>query len=189
MKDSVAHGIAWRVDKKDSLIPVSYPEAFFLFDERVLDKVPVYSDDFIGYEVFYYLDTTEVIAGTWYYNTKTHEPIQKKCAYFHIDAPDTINYGEPYQMVITAILGLVEDFEIRLELGDMKFEEGYFIIHPIREFNGSNKGLHIEIDYEKGINLLTGRISFHSELLDNDLDFLGPWERNSLIFYHQFYVE
>lgn len=77
MKDSVAHGIAWQVDKKDSLMPGTYSETFFLFDERVLDKVPIYSDDFIGYEVFYYVDTTEVIAGTWYYDAETHDPFKK----------------------------------------------------------------------------------------------------------------
>lgn len=190
MKDTLLHGVSWQICQDDPY-PDLHPELLYFNDELILDKSVLYSDKEYGYTVFYYADTIELIAGTWYYDVKTHKPIQKKCAYYYVEAPDTIKYGEPYQMVISTILGMVEDFDIQLKIGELKYnkDQEFIEIQSSTEYYGSHKGLHIELEYKKGINLITGIISFHSELLDNELHFVGPFERNTLIFYHQFYVD
>jgi hypothetical protein len=187
MKDSISHGISWFGDK-NSLYPNLKTEALFIDGEYLLDKIFYVSSIEYGHEIFYYADTVELMTGSWVYDIKTNELKEKRTAYYHVEAPDSILFGQPYEMKITAVLGLIEDFDIKLQLGEITPD--VIFRSTVTEYYGKNKTLNLTItDYKKGINLITGKISFHSELLDNELHFLGPFEKNTLIFYHQFYVQ
>jgi hypothetical protein len=187
MREDKPHGVSW-VGDINSPYPNFKTEALFIDGKSLLDKVFYASNIEYGHEIFYYADTVELITGSWVYDRETNELKVKRTAYYNVLAPDTILYGEPYEMKIIAVLGLVEDFDIRLQLGEITPD--VIFISPVTEYIGTNKALELTItDYKKGINLITGKISFHSELLDNELHFLGPFERNTLIFYHQFYVQ
>ena len=187
MKDSLTHGVSTGKILNNFFSEYG-SETLFIDNIRMLDKVFYVSSIEYGHEIFYYADSVELITGSWVYDRETNELKVKRTAYYNVLAPDTIIYGEPYEMKIIAVLGLVEDFDIRLQLGEITPD--VIFKTPVTEYIGTNRTLNVTItDYKKGINLITGKISFHSELLDNELHFVGPFERNTLIFYHQFYVE
>jgi hypothetical protein len=187
MSGDKPHGVSW-VGDKNSPFPNFKSEALFIEGNSLLDKIFYASSIEYGHEIFYYADTVELMTGSWVYDIKTDELKEKRTAYYHVEAPDSILFGQPYEMKITAVLGLIEDFDIKLQLGEITPD--VFFRSTFTEYYGKNKTLNLTItDYKKGINLITGKISFHSELLDNELHFLGPFERNTLIFYHQFYVQ
>ncbi|MBN2348459.1 MAG: hypothetical protein JXJ22_06470 [Bacteroidales bacterium] len=153
---------------------------------------PVHCDTLFGvsyyYLIYYNNDSTYMHVGSISWN-KEGNLIKKKCTYYEIEAKDTIKMGEPCKIDLRFYVGLYDDFSIELTLGDFDNDFNFIDSSKLIKYVGDSLSLSFTYnDYEKGSNLLLGKI----RLLENGTDIttalLKHPKLKEYLFYHQFDV-
>lgn len=187
MKDGLLHGRCFIYDTEPKY-PGLVDERFYLDGELLIEKTIEEDTQYFGYKVYYsYKDSLLKQVCSMVYDKQTLKQVDLKSAYYEVLSKERVKYGEPYELKIAATMGLIKNFDIKLKLGTLSAD--FVLSPPFKEYYGKDKVLTAYItDYKKGINILTGKISFHSEKLDKSLNFFGSTPPNTLLFYHQFEV-
>jgi len=139
-----------------------------------------------GYTYYYNINDTMVPIGSLVYDKFSFNKEQKMCTYFQVEAPDSIKFGEPYNIKITGNLGLKNDFGLTLTLGEL---DTLYRLKEKSKYQSKGKTLDLSIlDYNKGINLLTGQISYIQNGKDITKEYNFSHVDFPLIFFKQFVV-
>jgi hypothetical protein len=185
MRNGQKHGKSWYFDR-DIDYPGFYNEALYINDVLLITKEFREDSLYYGYRIFYHTQDSAFHLASLVQSQANNQRVNLKSNYFEVEAPDTICFGQPYIFKINAVLGLFKEFRIDLKLGELT--EDLYLIPPFKEFSAEGRELTVEIkDYKKGINLLTGKMSYSVKNLSKDHDALGL-PSNPFIFYHQFVV-
>jgi hypothetical protein len=177
------HGVMHIVDSEFGIIE----EQLYLNNKIMVVKGLGGDSLHVGVTYFYNLNDTLFPMGSILYNRNTQEKDQMACSYFELKASDTIEFGKPYEINIIGNIGIKENFNIALTLGEV--DSAYNLLDTIETFISNNRKLTIEInEYQSGINLITGIINYYENGQDVTKDYRISNIDLPLIFYKQFYA-
>ena len=186
------HGVTYELNKKFGFLE---REILYLNGEDVI--IAQYGkatdrDNLFGvsycYPIYSNSDTAFIPVGSISWD-KEGKLVKKKCTYYETDAKDTVKMGEPYKINLRFYVGLYEDFSIELTLGDFDNDFNFIDSSKLTKYVGDSLSISFTYnDYEKGSNLLLGKI----RLLENNKDIttalLKHPQVKEYLFYHQFDV-
>ena len=176
-------------------------KALYIDDKAIIrvDKGEIKENgkNYYGISYFYYSykDSTFLPVGSLTYkNINQQEKIQKSCTYFETIACDTINYGEVYKITIISNLGLIESHRLTFKLGKINKNYEFVDNSNIKTIKSNSNRMDITLlknDYNKGINLVTGKLRIFNEGIDVTNQYMMyPIEKEiPYIFFKQFYVK
>lgn len=117
------------------------------------------------------------------------ELVQKMISYFHIDAPGVIENRKPYQIDVTFQIGLYSGSYFELTLGEIDENLSFIDSSQLKTYTSDGDKLSFSItDYDKGVNLLLGKIKYYSPGIEGPHTLFEDSTHNEYIFYHQFEV-
>ncbi|MCG8696914.1 MAG: hypothetical protein MI922_02580, partial [Bacteroidales bacterium] len=118
---------------------------------------------------------------------------QKSCTYYEIFADKLIEHGETYNVKIHFHIGLLEEFNIKLCLGELDEYFNFVNNQDIDTLISDSNVLTFSLDkndYKRGVNFLMGKIFIYHKNEDiTNRYMMEPVENVPYIFYKQFYVK
>ncbi len=187
IKDGKKHGIMRRYFHGNS----GYTEERLYVNDSIMVLNTIFIEDTcVGINYLNRKNDSLLYKGSKAYDFDTYEKKQKRFTYHETSASDTIKYGEDYEIEIRGNMGLIEDFDLLLELGEIK--TNFELTDTIKVLRSDSTILRFKLtpdEYMEGINLLTGKL--HYKIGEKDLyDFYDKiiTLKEPFLFYKQFVV-
>jgi len=184
------HGITYEFNKDLGYLQ---REILYLNSEQIIDAQygrAIDSDTLFGVSYFYPIrsdnDTTFWPVGSITWNKKGKK-IKNMLTYYEIEAKDTVKMGEPYKIDLNLHMGLYDDLSLELALGDFDNNFNFIDSSKVTKYTSDSLSLSFTVnDYEKGSNLLLGKIQLLKDGKDVTAKFLHHPQIKEYLFYHQF---
>lgn len=149
-------------------------------------------EDTLYISSYYYPDKSEINAfthvGSLTWDSKG-EIIELFCSYFKVDAKSEIKKGEPLEISIKFIMGLYQDINFELELGELNDKLNFVDSSNVVVYKSNGRDLLLNFkNYNLGHNLLLGKIKLFTSGASGPITLYKNPDYNEYIFFHQFEV-
>ncbi|MDX9847937.1 MAG: hypothetical protein RBT74_13225 [Tenuifilaceae bacterium] len=126
--------------------------------------------------------------GSLSFNTRG-ELVDLMSSYFLVNAEEKVKAGEPLLITIKFVMGLYNDIDYELQLGDFNKDLAFTDSSKVILYKSTGRDLSFEFkDYNYGYNLILGKIKLYKSNIQGPITYVKHPYINEYFFYHQFEV-